>query len=256
MVLLRSVRRFLFSSFQKRAGVGVPGSPDSITCYNHTTCHCEAALFRQSSPLALRGLLFKPCPACASAAGRGEFVERCARNDTGNAVIQPSRLAYRSRQFFSALLAPKISVPDDFLRQVLTPAQIALFRRLQTSEQAHAAQVLQRLRDDGQADPDLLTAALLHDVGKVLHPLVPLERVLIVLGRRFFPRLVSRLGSEEPRGLHRAFVVAAHHAAWGADLAAQAGTSVRACDLIRNHQEPVDSGDPLRLALQAADDEN
>ena len=40
---------------------------------------------------------------------------------------------------------------------------------------------LQRLQTQGFSDPDLLTAALLHDVGKTLSPLSTLDRILVVL---------------------------------------------------------------------------
>ncbi|MEZ0397207.1 MAG: HD domain-containing protein [Anaerolineales bacterium] len=166
-----------------------------------------------------------------------------------------ARLVYRSRQFWLALTAPRSGPASAQIAPYLSPAQQLLFRRLQPAEQAHAFLVLQRLRQGGQQDPDLMTAALLHDVGKVLSPLSLFDRVLIVLGRRFLPRLARRWEAGEPRGLRRPFVVAARHAEWGAALAAEAGASARAVDLIRRHQEALPAGDSLLAALQAADDE-
>jgi len=127
---------------------------------------------------------------------------------------------------------------------------------MQPSEQRHAFQVVQRLKDNGQDHPELLAAALLHDVGKILHPLSPLERAMIVLGKKFFSRLASRWGRGAPRGFRHPFVVAERHAEWSADLAAQAGASPRTCDLIRRHQDFPTGGDPFLLALQSADNEN
>ncbi len=166
-----------------------------------------------------------------------------------------ARLAYRSRQFWLALTARRGGPALAHIAPYLSPAQQTLFRRLQPAEQAHAFLVLQRLRQSGHQDPDLLTAALLHDVGKCLSPLSLFDRVWIVLGRRFLPRLARRWGEGEPRGLCRPFVVAARHADWGADLAAEAGVSARAVGLIRRHQDADPGGDPLLAALQAADDE-
>jgi hypothetical protein len=131
---------------------------------------------------------------------------------------------------------------------------------MQPSEQTHAHQMLERLRAAGQTDPDLLAAALLHDVGKVLVPLSLPDRVIIVLGKRFFRERARRWSEGTPSRLRRPFVVAAHHPEWGADLAEQAGASPRTIELIRHHQDipssddPLD--DPLLVALQAADDEN
>jgi hypothetical protein len=139
-----------------------------------------------------------------------------------------SRLAYRTRQFWYALPGTRKRVETEALLPHLSPIQIVLFRRMQASEQAHAFQVLKRLEAAGQTDPDLLTAALLHDVGKVLFPI----------------------------SIRRPFVVAAHHPEWGADLAEQAFASPRIVELIRRHQDFPAFDDQLLVALQAADDKN
>lgn len=170
-----------------------------------------------------------------------------------------SRLAYRSRQFRLAFLGPWHPIPDEALTPHLSPALLALFRRMTPSEQAHSFAVLQRLIPTGDrvnphSDHDLFTAALLHDVGKVISPLSLLDRILIVLAKRFFARRFTRWGQGKSVGLRRPFVVAAQHPAWGADLAAAAGASPGAYDLIRHHQDPSPGSDPLLLALQSADD--
>jgi len=167
-----------------------------------------------------------------------------------------SRLAYRTRQFWNALPCLRKPVATGTLLPHLLPAQIVLFRRMQPYEQAHAYQVLQRLKAAGQADPDLLAAALLHDVGKVLDPLSLPDRVLIVLGRHFFGQKAMRWRDETPGRLRHPFVVAVRHPGWGADLAEQAGASPRTVDLIRRHQDIPCIEDPLLAALQSADDEN
>ncbi len=166
-----------------------------------------------------------------------------------------SSLVYRSRQFWLALTARRGGLPADQIGLYLSPTQQTLFRRLQPAEQAHAWLVLKRLQESGQEDPDLLAAALLHDIGKIIAPLSIWERVLIVLGQRLFPRRAAAWGQGQPRGLRRAFVVAAQHAHWGADLAARAGASARTVALIRRHQDSASAGDRLLAALQAADNE-
>ena len=170
-----------------------------------------------------------------------------------------SRLAYRTRQFWLTLFGPQKKVDLPALRPYLLPAQIVLFQRMHPSEQAHAVRVMQRLQAAGHGEPELLSAALLHDVGKILSPLAAWERVAIVLGRHFFPGAVRRWSQGAPRGLHHPFVVAERHPAWGADLAAQTGASERTIDLISRHQEPL-PGPPrsqterMLAALQSADD--
>ncbi len=172
-----------------------------------------------------------------------------------------SRLAYRTRQFRNALPGSHPQVETRAIFPPLTSAQLTLFRRMQSSEQAHAYWVFRRLNASGQTDRDLLAAALLHDVGKILYPLSIFDRAIIVLGKRLFPKAARRWGGGTPRGLRRPFVVAENHAAWGADLAAQAGASPRTVELIRRHQDSsmpdVDSpSEHLLAVLQAADNES
>jgi putative nucleotidyltransferase with HDIG domain len=145
---------------------------------------------------------------------------------------------YRARQFWHALIAKP--APQDLLQagQVLSPALMALFLRLQASEQAHSLWIFQQLRTQNpDVHTDLLAAALLHDVGKSRYPLRAWERVLIVLAKAVSPRQVERWGQAEPRGWKRSFVVAAQHPAWGAEMAAQAGASERVAAIIRRHQD-------------------
>lgn len=149
-------------------------------------------------------------------------------------------LIYRIQQFKLAILPPSQAVETEQIRAYLTPSQLVLFRRLQRSEQWHAHSVLQKLIGNGQKNPDLLTAALLHDIGKIHYPLNVWERVMIVLVKRVASRLVQRWGQDSPQGLSRPFVVTCQHAEWGADLAAKAGASKLAADLIRRHEETVD----------------
>jgi HD domain len=167
-----------------------------------------------------------------------------------------SRLTYRTRQFWNSLPGHRKLVETGVLLPLLSPSQIVLFRRMDSSGQAHAFQVFERLKATGQTDVDLLAAALLHDVGKVLFPLSLLDRVVIVLGKRLFRRRALRWSEGTPKSFRRPFVVAAHHPQWGADLAEKAGASPRTVDLIRFHHETSFTGDPLLLALQSADDEN
>jgi hypothetical protein len=169
-------------------------------------------------------------------------------------MSQLARLSYRFRQFRLAFFGPWQPVPEETLSPHLSQSLMTLFRRMDLSEQAHSLAVLQRLQAGGQSDPDLLATALLHDIGKTQSPLSVIDRALIVLGKRFFPRLAVRWGAGDLHGWTRPFVVAACHPAWGASLAADFGASPRLCDLIRRHQDASPGDDPLLLALQGADD--
>jgi putative nucleotidyltransferase with HDIG domain len=172
-----------------------------------------------------------------------------------------SRLAYRSRQFRNALLSPRKRVTSEALLACLTPAQLILFRQLQPSEQIHSYQIFKRLEAAGNDSRDLLVAALLHDVGKIISPLSIFDRAMIVLGKRLFRSAAKRWAEGPARGLRLPFVVAAQHAEWGADLASQAGATPRTVELIhRHHDPPVPNPEQqmerMLAALQEADDES
>jgi hypothetical protein len=175
-----------------------------------------------------------------------------------------ARLVYRTEQFRKYLGFRAAPLDLGEAQGILTPPQMELFLRLQPGEQAHSLQVLQRLREQGQADPDLMVAALLHDVGKVRFPLHLWERVWIVLAPQLIPGRFRAWGEAQDNldrrpWWQRACAVAVQHPAWGADLAQAAGCSARAVSLIRRHQEhqPLDpqiEEDQLLARLQAFDE--
>jgi putative nucleotidyltransferase with HDIG domain len=171
-------------------------------------------------------------------------------------------ILYRARQFLLALRVEPLTESElASAFAVLNPKQMTLFLRLQLSEQRHAIRVLETLTGQGETHPDLLTAALLHDIGKTRVPLCLWERIFIVLGKKLFPARVKRLGQRSTLGWRRAFVVAENHPAWGAEMAAEADTSPRAVKLIHNHQEKlsgeIDSKDMnLLWVLQNADNQH
>jgi hypothetical protein len=174
-----------------------------------------------------------------------------------------SQAIYRARQFWLAWRAPSLNDHDLApARSVLTAEQMQLFTCLQPSEQVHAIRVLQSVQQQGESDPDLVTAALLHDIGKVRAPLRLWERVLIVLGRGLFPQRASIWGYGQCRGWKRAFVVAEQHPIWGSQMAVEVGATPLTASLIRRHQSPNQSEpvspleDRLLRILQVADHQN
>jgi hypothetical protein len=171
------------------------------------------------------------------------------------------RVVYRVTQFLHALAATPHQEEKAHARASLPTSLRPLFDRLSPPDLSHSLRVWRTLQGSGENDAELLAAALLHDVGKACHPLRLWERVLVVLGTNLFPRALQCLGSGQPRGWRRAFVVARQHPQWGAELVHSAGGSERLAALIRHHQdEPGESQDrtldrPLQ-SLQAADAEN
>ncbi len=165
-----------------------------------------------------------------------------------------ARIFYRVRQFRDALSAVPEPEEIEFIQTYLSPAQMELFLAMQASDQAHSLKVFknifnQCLSEPGQTRQDLLVAALLHDVGKSRYKLQVWERVMIVLAKRLIPERVRRWGEvnhdrewkaegDDLRlGWRRAFVIAEQHPRWGAEMAAAAGSSRLAVELIRHHQD-------------------
>jgi hypothetical protein len=148
------------------------------------------------------------------------------------------QIIYRARQTWNAITAIPEKDDIDQVRKILSPDLMSLFLSFQPGEQAHSYWVYNQLRQSGETNHDLLVAALLHDVGKSLHPLSLWEQIVIVLGKTFSPQGVKVWGQGEPHGFLRPFVISEKHPDWGADMAAQAGASQLTVTIIRRHQEP------------------
>ena len=173
---------------------------------------------------------------------------------------------YRTQQFWNALSAKPGPEDLELVRNLLTPAQMGLFSRMQTSEQVHSIAVMKRLSlekdvNSSQHVRSLLEAALLHDVGKSRYPLRLWERVMIVLAIALFPRKVTEWGSGEISGWQRVFVISEQHPEWSAQMAEGVGTMPLAVELIRQHQNhypanTVSIEGRLLERLQIADQNN
>jgi putative nucleotidyltransferase with HDIG domain len=168
-----------------------------------------------------------------------------------------TRTTYRASQFLRALLAQPAAEDARLVADYLPPALRPLFDRMSRAEQSHSLAVLRALLRQDQTDPDLLAAALLHDVGKTRAPLRLLDRVLVVLAQRVAPSAAQAWSNGAPRAWKRPFVVATRHAEWGAETLAQAGASLRLVDMVRQHHVSLPpcggEADRMLAALQTAD---
>lgn len=173
-------------------------------------------------------------------------------------------IVYRSWQLWQALLASPSAKDMQLVRSILPPEQMRLFELMQPDEQMHCIKTAHFLLEKGHNHADLLAAALLHDVGKINHPLQLWERVWLVIGNTFFPKLASSWRRESDLGVinkktwRRVFVVHRRHAGWGAELGRKAGASQLCANLIRRHQDrfSLDANsieDQLLSLLQEAD---
>lgn len=173
-----------------------------------------------------------------------------------------SDLFYRVRQFKQAVSAPDLS--DAQLAEIqamLSDSEFALFLKFDQGEQWHSFQVMRTLQDAGHAQPDLLQAALLHDVGKTRSPLSVWDRSLIVAVKKVMPEKTAVWGKDSADGWKRPFVVKEKHPEWGSEMVEAAGSSALVVSLVRRHQDDLaETGatneDKLLRLLQWADDQN
>ncbi|HSM55656.1 MAG TPA: HD domain-containing protein [Candidatus Sulfomarinibacteraceae bacterium] len=171
-------------------------------------------------------------------------------------------IAYRLGQFWQLVTAHPLS-PEAWqeVATVLSPQELALFRRFDRADQQHSYRVLRTLRQAGHEDPDLLAAALLHDIGKIHCRPQLWERVLGAILEKIAPRRARAWGAGDARGWRRALAIRRQHPEWGSYLAQEAGSCALTIELIRRHQdEQLLSTDEhlhrLLAALQWADNRN
>jgi hypothetical protein len=165
--------------------------------------------------------------------------------------------AVRVKQFVRSILTRSDPEVDASLRSLLAnDEQYRFVTRLSPYDRAHLLRVHDLVRDAGWDNPDLLTAALLHDIGKADQRarVRAWQRVAIVVTRRFLAENRLRMIPPNlPRPLHGLYL-GIHHAPLGAELARMAGATPAACSMIRDHERRDAQGNPALLALIAADE--
>ena len=130
--------------------------------------------------------------------------------------------------------------PD--LSGTLSQSQQTCFRRIAPMDQHHCLQVWRTLEREGVADPWLLQAALLHDVGKAGTGGAIWHRVLAVLLGAIWPELLRRMARDRPGSWRYPFFLYQRHPERGAEIAQEAGASSLAVELIRWHHTSGECG--------------
>lgn len=172
---------------------------------------------------------------------------------------------YRLGQGLRALASLLLPLPVDtaLAEQYLTPEEFALFRRLKRSEQQHSLRVLRTVLAQANETPlALVSAALLHDVGKIRYPVGLFGKTLPVLVKVVSPERVTRWSHGDPaKLLIRPFVTYCHHPAYSGELLQAAGSHPDVVWLAAHHADTPDCWGghpllPLLIRLQAADDKS
>lgn len=174
-------------------------------------------------------------------------------------------IGYRVGQFSRALVARPLAEELHNVADILSPQAQQVFLRQPAADQRHALAVCRALKEQGESNPHLLAAALLHDAGKTGAGLSPVHRAAVVVLEHWAPAALARVSREGQAGQsvpgwRKPFVRHAGHAHAGASWARQAGCSDLTVALIERHHQPavVTHGEEERLlaALQDADRRN
>ena len=157
----------------------------------------------------------------------------------------------RIRQFRDAQRQPS-EADFELAHKRLGTGLIELFRGQHPRDIAHGAGTARWLLERGHIDPDLIAAALLHDVGKGQQR--RMDRVVYVVAS--YLRLARLLGSADSKfELRSAVFRSAHHGERGAQMLGLAGASERVVNLTRLHHATGQT-DPVLALLQQADAAN
>ena len=157
----------------------------------------------------------------------------------------------RVAQFVAHVRATVGPEEQAFARRVLPAGAVGLFESMPVADRRHALDVAGRLDAAGHDDPELLAAALLHDVAKGRRMRLA-HRIGGVLLEAFAPGVLRRVASPDPGSWRYPFHLYLHHAVISADLATGAGCSPRVAAFIRGTATGEDAR--LQRALTDADD--
>ena len=173
------------------------------------------------------------------------------RKDLSASAIE--RVTHRVYQFIRAMHPELADVDRAFAEEWLTPELLALFLTQSPADQEHSVRAARLLLSHGHSSRDLVTAALLHDVGKSAGHFTPWHRTAIVILESWAPRLLGWLAKQKVPFLSP-FAVHCAHAQRGALLAREAGASELTAELIRLHHEAALGADEELTMLRWADD--
>ncbi len=149
-----------------------------------------------------------------------------------------SRFLHLFRRFFQVAFARPLEVDEAAeVAAALLPAQLDLFTAQDPADQRHAYTVMRRVATRS-VDPEVIAAALLHDVGKAGTGLGPIGRSIATVCAALDLPLTAGM---------RAY---RNHGPIGAERLQAAGASPVAVDFARRHPDP-DPGphDPAAWAL-------
>jgi hypothetical protein len=169
--------------------------------------------------------------------------------------VDQSQIQYRILQGIRHLTSKPNHNVDESLKALLADAQWRLVERLAPADRVHLFNVHRELVRMGMTDQDLLTAAVLHDIGKAddRGRVTVVHRVIKVLLEAIDPDWLTRVARSDDSWLRHGLYLALNHPRLGATLARQTGASDRTCWFIEHHADDTISGDDELRVLQLVD---
>jgi hypothetical protein len=164
------------------------------------------------------------------------------------------------RRFFGSLRPGGPAAADDaWATSLLLPGEVDLWRRMSNPDRRHAIGVARRVqvRLGHEATRPVLSAALLHDVGKTASGLRTFGRVVATMSKAVVGPGYATVWSNGS-GITRRVGLYIRHPELGGDMLAMAGSDPLTERWTREHHLPVDDWtvDPeVAAVLKAADDD-
>ena len=157
---------------------------------------------------------------------------------------------YRVQQFIKAITASVSGDEKRWIKGYLTEKEQALFFKLKVYEQKHALCVAKLLSEWTNESQEMIRLGLLHDIGKVLYPLNPIQKSIIVILHKVTFGKIKRFNQFK--------IVKCYyeHPILGSELLSRQGVYEKEfLECIKRHHELIDSDkiSPNLSLLQKAD---
>lgn len=154
---------------------------------------------------------------------------------------------YRVEQFIKAITAKITSEDIAFVKTYLNERESQLFFRLKPYEQRHCIDVARKLEAITRGEAEMIRVGLLHDIGKLVYPLNPIEKSIMVL--------LDRLTHSKIKKYPQWKLVKCYyeHPRLGYDLLSQIGNyEAGFLEMIKAHHQ-AESGNTKLALLKEAD---
>lgn len=161
---------------------------------------------------------------------------------------------YRIHQFLEAMTAQITQEDLTFYKKYLTLKETVLFEKLKVYDQKHSLRTAYWLKEKTGGNKEMIRLGLLHDIGKLVYPLNPFKKAIMVL--------VDKGSKGRLKGHSKLRMVKGYydHPQLGYELLkAEGGYEETFLQLIRMHHTKGSSHEPVddRLKwLQEADDQS